>query len=67
MAIEMGIKEFDVYGDSQLVIKQLLEEYNVQKDYLITFHRYMMQLLNRLETIKLDMFLGVLIRWPMHL
>ena len=63
----MGIKEFDVYGDSQLVIKQLLEEYNVQKDYLITFHRYMMQLLNRLETIKLDMFLGVLIRWPMHL
>jgi len=27
MATEMGIKDLDIYGDSQLVIKQLLEEY----------------------------------------
>jgi len=31
MAIEMGIKDLDIYGDSQLVIKQLLEEYEVKK------------------------------------
>jgi len=27
MAIEMGIQDLHIYGDSQLVIKQLLEEY----------------------------------------
>jgi len=26
MAIKMGIKDLDIYGDSQFVIKQLLEE-----------------------------------------
>ena len=36
MAIEMGIKDLDIYGDSQLVIKQLLEEYEVKKDDLIS-------------------------------
>jgi len=29
MAIGMGIKDLDVYGDSQLVITQLLEEVEV--------------------------------------
>ena len=31
MALVMGIKDLDVYGDSQLVINQLLEEYEVKK------------------------------------
>jgi len=31
MAIEIGIKDLDVYSDSQLVINQLLEEYGVKK------------------------------------
>jgi len=32
MAIAMGIKDLDVYGDSQLVINHLLEEFEVKKD-----------------------------------
>jgi len=35
MAIEMGIKELNIYGDSQLVINQLLEEYKVKKEDFI--------------------------------
>ena len=31
IAIEIGIKSLDVYGDSQLVINQLLEEFVVEK------------------------------------
>jgi len=32
MAIGMGIKDLDVYGDSQLVINRLLEEFEVKKN-----------------------------------
>jgi len=32
MAIEMGIRDLNVYGDSQLVINQLFEEYKVKKE-----------------------------------
>jgi len=39
LAIEMGIKDLDIYGDSQLIIKQLLEEYEVKKDDLILYHK----------------------------
>jgi len=31
MALEMGIKDLDVYGDSQLVINQLLEDTRSRK------------------------------------
>ena len=54
MAIEMAIKDLDVYGDSQLVIKQLLEEYEVKKDDLVSYHKYTLRLLDKLETIKLQ-------------
>ena len=39
MAFRMGIKDLDIYGDSQLVIKQLLEEYEVKKHDLISYYR----------------------------
>jgi len=35
----MGIKNLDVYGDSQLVINQLLEELEVKNDDLIPHHK----------------------------
>jgi len=38
MAIEMGIKDLNIYGDSQLVINQLLEEYEVKKEDLVPYH-----------------------------
>ena len=54
MAIEMGIKDLEMYGDSQLFIKQLLKEYEVKKDTLVLYHKYALQLLDKLETIKLQ-------------
>ena len=50
----MGIKDLDIYGDSQLVIKQLLEEYEVKKDDLMSYHKYALRLLDKLETVKLQ-------------
>jgi len=38
MAIGIGIKNLDVCGDSQLVINQLLEEFEVKKDDRIPHH-----------------------------
>ena len=54
MAIGMGMKDLDIYGDSQLVIKQLLEEYEVKKDGLVSYHKYALRLLDKLKTIKLQ-------------
>ena len=54
MEIEMGIKDLDVYGDSQLVIIKLLEEFEVKKDDLIPHHKNTLQLLDKLETVKLE-------------
>ena len=53
MAIGMGIKELDVHGDSQLLINQLLEEFEVKKDDLIPHHKNVLQLLDKLKTVKL--------------
>jgi len=40
MVIKMVIKDLDVYGDSQLVINQLLKEFGVKKDDLIPYHKH---------------------------
>jgi len=53
MALEMGIKDLDVYGDSQLVINQLLEECKVKKKDLVSYHIQARQILDRLDTVKL--------------
>ena len=54
MAIEMGITDLNIYGDSQLVINQLLDEYEVKKQDLVPCHRQALRLLNKLETVKLE-------------
>jgi len=50
----MGIKDLDIYGDSQMVINQLLKEFRVKKDYLIQYHKHALWLLDWLETAKLE-------------
>ena len=54
IAIGMGIKDLDVYGDSQQVINKLLEEFKVKKDNLIPHYKNTLHLLDKLETIKLE-------------
>jgi len=54
MAIEMGIKYLNIYGDSQLVINQLLEKYEVKKEDLVSYHKHALRLLDRLDIVKLE-------------
>ena len=54
MAIEMGIKDLNMYGESQLVINQLLEEYEVKKEDFVPYHKHAFQLLDRLDIVNLE-------------
>ncbi|CAL8988475.1 unnamed protein product, partial [Prunus brigantina] len=54
MAIEMKISSLEVYGDSMLVINQLLTHYEVRKDDLIPYHQMATQLLERFDFVTLE-------------
>ncbi|XP_074287864.1 uncharacterized protein LOC141613022 [Silene latifolia] len=51
MAIEIGVKDLDIFGDSLLVVNQALDEFEVKKDDLIPYHQYAIQLLNKLDCV----------------
>jgi len=53
MALEIGIKNLDVSGDRQLLINQLLEEYDVKKTDLVSYHTQACPILDRLDIVKL--------------
>jgi len=50
----MRIKDVDVYGDFQLVINQLLKELKVKENDFIPHNKNAWQLLDKLETVKLE-------------
>ncbi|KAM1857865.1 hypothetical protein ACFX14_007925 [Malus domestica] len=54
MAINMGITALEVFGDSKLIINQLLTEYEVRKDDLVPYFRLATQLLQEFETVTLE-------------
>jgi len=53
MGIKMGMKDLDIYADLQLAIKQFLEEHEVKNEALVPYHKYALQLLDKLEIVKL--------------
>ena len=54
MAIEIGISQLDIFGDSKLIINQILEHYDVKKEDLIPYCKYVKKLLANLEAITLE-------------
>ncbi|XP_070682449.1 uncharacterized protein [Malus domestica] len=54
MAINMEITTLGVYGDSKLIISQLLTEYEVRKDDLVPYFRLATQLLQKFEAVTLE-------------
>ncbi|XP_020412323.1 uncharacterized protein LOC109947171 [Prunus persica] len=54
MAVEMKISSLEVYGDSMLVINQLLTHYEVRKDDLIPYHQLATKLLERFDFVTLE-------------
>ena len=54
MAIEMGISQLEIFGDSKLVINQILEQFDVKKEDLISYCKYEKKLLANFEAIMLE-------------
>ncbi|XP_071900957.1 uncharacterized protein [Coffea arabica] len=48
IAVDMEQLKLQIYGDSQLVVNQLLGSYEVKKSELIPYHKYATQLMKRL-------------------
>ncbi|XP_075640452.1 uncharacterized protein LOC142612220 [Castanea sativa] len=54
MAIEIGISQLEIFGDSKLIINQILEQYDVKKEDLVPYCKYAKKLLANFETITLE-------------
>jgi len=54
MAIKMRIRHLNIYDDSQLVVNQLPEEYEVKKEDCVLYHKHTLRLLDRLDIVKLE-------------
>lgn len=52
MAIGLGIEALQVYGDSQLVVKQMRGEYNVNNPNLIVDYKAAKELEKKIKTIE---------------
>ena len=48
MAIEMGISQLEIFGDSKLVINQILEQYDFKKEDLVPYCKYAKKLLAKI-------------------
>ncbi|GKV11564.1 hypothetical protein SLEP1_g22812 [Rubroshorea leprosula] len=51
MALEMNIYQLNVYGDSSLVVNQLIKEFNVRKPDLVPYFQYASQLLKKFDHV----------------
>ncbi|KAG9450570.1 hypothetical protein H6P81_010535 [Aristolochia fimbriata] len=53
MAIEMGLNQLEIFGDSALVIKQLIGEFEVWKDELVPYQKEAQRLLQKIPNVTL--------------
>ena len=54
MAVNIKMSRFKVFGDSQLVIRQLLSLYEVKKPEFIPYHKYALKLITSLDYVTLE-------------
>ena len=54
MAIKMGILQLEMFGDSKLVINQILEQYDVKKEDPVPYCKYVKKLLANFKAITLE-------------
>ncbi|XP_038679469.1 uncharacterized protein LOC119980745, partial [Tripterygium wilfordii] len=54
VAIDMGIRRLQVYGDSQLVIRQLNDEWETKDDKLIPYYQHIKKLFKFFDWIEFD-------------
>ncbi|GKV04930.1 hypothetical protein SLEP1_g17015 [Rubroshorea leprosula] len=53
MALEMKIYQLNVYGDSSLVVNQLIKEFDVRKPELVPYFQYASQLLEKFDHVSI--------------
>ncbi|GKU96286.1 hypothetical protein SLEP1_g9534 [Rubroshorea leprosula] len=53
MALEMQIYQLNVYGDSSLVVNQLIKEFDVRKQELVPYFQYASQLLEKFDHVSI--------------
>ena len=54
MALDMKISYLEVYGDSKLVINQLLTHYEVKHEGLIPYFQMAMRLIEKFDGVSLE-------------
>ncbi|KAB5516757.1 hypothetical protein DKX38_027405 [Salix brachista] len=54
MAVNIKMSRLKVFGDSQLVIRQLLSLYEVRKPEFIPYHKYALKLITSLDCVTLE-------------
>ncbi|GKV47484.1 hypothetical protein SLEP1_g54386 [Rubroshorea leprosula] len=53
IALEMQIYQLNVYGDSSLVVNQLIKEFDVRKPELVPYFQYASQLLEKFDLVSI--------------
>ncbi|KAG9458886.1 hypothetical protein H6P81_003394 [Aristolochia fimbriata] len=53
MAIEMGLSQLEIFGDSALVIKQIIGDFEVRKDELMPYQKEAQRLLQKISNVTL--------------
>ncbi|KAG9458562.1 hypothetical protein H6P81_003070 [Aristolochia fimbriata] len=51
MAIEMGLSQLEIFGDSALVIKQIIGDFEVRKDELMPYQKEAQRLLQKISNV----------------
>ena len=52
--LDVGIKDIDIKGDSELVVKQLTKEYKCVKDYLVMYVSKALSLLHKFDNASIN-------------
>ncbi|KAG9458424.1 hypothetical protein H6P81_002932 [Aristolochia fimbriata] len=53
MAIKMNLNQLEIFGDSALVIKQLIGDFEVKKDKLVPYQKKALRLLQKIPNVTL--------------
>ena len=52
--LDIGIRDVDIKGDSEVVVKQLTKEYNCVKDHLVIYRARTLSLLQNFDNMSIS-------------
>jgi ribonuclease HI len=54
LSLELGVKSIRIFGDSQLIINQIIGEYKVLKPELLQYHQRVMELMKKIPYMSIE-------------